>query len=84
MCCHIAQCHRLRVLKECAIGMLTAGMSMRAFARELNFSTISHLQHRFIEFDSISNWSYNHRTRVWCRVGERCPMVAMGLWYGQA
>ncbi len=35
----------LQVLKERAIGMLTAGMSTRAVARELNvyFSTISRL-----------------------------------------
>ena len=43
-----------QVLSECAIGMLTVGMSTRAFAIELNvnFSTISHLQHRFREFGS--------------------------------
>ena len=34
-----------QVLRECAIGMLTAGISTRAFARELNvhFSIINHL-----------------------------------------
>jgi hypothetical protein len=40
------------VLRECAIGMLTAGMSTRAVARELNVhvSTICHLQCCFREF----------------------------------
>ncbi len=38
-----------QVLRERDIGMLTAGMSTRAVARELNihFSTISRLQSRF-------------------------------------
>ncbi len=46
-----------RVLRECAICMLTAGMSTRAVACELNvhFSTISRLQRRFREFGSTSN-----------------------------
>ncbi len=37
-----------QVLRELAIGMLTAGMSTRTVARELNvhFSTISSLQRR--------------------------------------
>ncbi len=50
------------VLRERAIGMLTAGMSTRAVAHELNvhFSTISHLQRLFREFDSTSK----HRPRV--------------------
>ncbi len=45
-----------QVLRERAIGMLTAGMSTRAAARELNvhLSTISHLQRRFREFNSTS------------------------------
>jgi transposase len=45
------------VLRESAISMLTAGISTRANARELNvqFSTISHLQRRIREFDSTSN-----------------------------
>ncbi len=52
-----------QVLRERAIGMLTAGMSTRAVARELNvhFSTISRLQRRFREFGSTSN---NRRPRV--------------------
>ncbi len=47
-----------QVLRERAIGMLTAGMSTRAVARELNvnFSTISRLQRCFREFGSTSNW----------------------------
>ncbi len=45
---------------------LTAGMSTRAVARELNvyFSTISHLQRRFREFGSTSNRPHNRRPRV--------------------
>ncbi len=52
----------LQVLREREIGMLTAGMSTRAVARELNvhYYTISHLQRRFREFGSTSN----HRPRV--------------------
>ena len=53
-------------LRECAIGMLTAGMSTRALARELNvnFSTISRLQHRFKEFGSTSTRPHTRRPRV--------------------
>ena len=56
----------LQVLRERAIGMLTAGMSTRAVARELNvhFSTISRLQRRFREFGSTSNRPHNRRPRV--------------------
>ncbi len=56
----------LQVLRERAIGMLTAGMSPRAAACELNvhFSTISHLQRRFREFGSASNRPHNRRPRV--------------------
>ncbi len=55
-----------QVLRERAIGILTAGMSTRAVARELNvyFSTISHLQRRFKEFGSTSNRPHNCRPRV--------------------
>ncbi len=55
-----------QVLRERAIGMLTAGMSTRPVARELNvnFSTISRLQRRFREFGSTSNQPHNHRPRV--------------------
>ncbi len=55
-----------QVLRERAIGMLTAGMSTRAVAHELNvhFSTISRLQRRFREFGSTSNRPHNHRPRV--------------------
>ncbi len=55
-----------QVLRERAIGMLTAGMSTRAVARELNvhFSTISHLQRSFREFGSTSNRPHNRRPRV--------------------
>ncbi len=55
-----------QVLRERAIGMLTAGMSTRAVARELNvhYSTISHLQRRFREFGSTSNRPDNRRPRV--------------------
>ncbi len=46
--------------------MLTAGMSTRAVARELNvhFSTISCLQRHFREFGSTSNRPHNRRPRV--------------------
>ena len=46
------QCHKCLKLRERAIGMLTAGMSTRAVARKSNgnFSIISRLQRRFIEF----------------------------------
>ena len=55
-----------QVLREYAIGMLTAGMSTRAVASELNvhFSTISHLQRLFIQFGSTSNWPHNRKPRV--------------------
>ncbi len=55
-----------QVLRERAIGMLTAGMSTRAVARELNvhFSTISRLQRHFREFGSTSNRPHNRRPRV--------------------
>ncbi|KAL0177178.1 hypothetical protein M9458_026072 [Cirrhinus mrigala] len=55
-----------QVLRECAVGMLTAGMSTGAVARELNvhFSTISRLQRRFREFGSTSNRPHNRRPRV--------------------
>ncbi len=55
-----------QVLRERAIGMLTAGMSTRAVARELNvhFSTISRLQRHFREFGSTSNRPHNRRPHV--------------------
>ncbi len=55
-----------QVLRERAIGMLTAGMSTRAVACELNvnFSTISRLQRRFREFGSTSNQPHNRSPRV--------------------
>ncbi len=55
-----------QVLRECAIGMLTALMSTRADACELNvnFSTISRLQRRFREFGSIYNRPHNRIPRV--------------------
>ncbi len=55
-----------QVLREHAIGMLTAGMSTKAVAHELNvnFSTISCLQRRFREFGSTSNRPHNRRPRV--------------------
>ena len=56
----------LQVLRECAIGTVTAGMSTRAVACELNvhFSTISRLQRCFRKFGSTSNRPLNHRPRV--------------------
>ncbi len=55
-----------QVLREHVIGMLTAGMSTRAVARELNvnFSTISCLQRRFGEFGNTSNRPHNRRPHV--------------------
>ncbi len=54
-----------QVLRERAIGILTAGMYTRAVACELNvhFSTISRLQRCFREFGSAYNW-HNCRPRV--------------------
>ena len=55
-----------RFLKlELAIGMLTAGITTRAVAREIHFyfSTITHLQCHFREFGSTSNWSHKRRPR---------------------
>ncbi len=56
----------LQVLRERAIGMLTAGMPTRVVARELNvhFSTISRLQRHFREFGSTSNRPQNFRPPV--------------------
>ena len=47
MCSFVTQHNATDVLRECAIGMLTAGMSTSAVARELNvhFFNISGLQH---------------------------------------
>ena len=78
-----------QLLRERAIGMLTAGMSTKAVARELNvnFSTISHLQCCFREFRSASNQPHNRRPRVWRCVGKQFAdvnMVAVGLRYEQA
>ncbi len=55
-----------KVLREHAIDMLTAGMSTRAVARELNvhFSTISCLQRCFREFGSTFNRPHNRRPCV--------------------
>uniref|UniRef100_A0A8C6PLV7 Tc1-like transposase DDE domain-containing protein n=1 Tax=Nothobranchius furzeri TaxID=105023 RepID=A0A8C6PLV7_NOTFU len=55
-----------QALRECAIGMLTAGMSTRSVARALNvhLSTISRLQRHFREYGSTSNWPHNRRRRV--------------------
>ncbi len=63
---HSTMPQRLQVLREHAIDMLTAGMSTRAVARELNvhFSTISRIQRRFREFGSTSNRPHNRRPHV--------------------
>ncbi len=68
MCCFITQHNATmsQILRERAIGMLTAGLSTRAIARKLNvtFSTTSRLQRRFREFGSTSNWPHNRRPRL--------------------
>ena len=67
-----------QVLRECEIGMLTAGMSTRAAAREelnVHFTTISCLQRHFREFGSTSNRPHNRVPRVWRCVGERVADV---------
>uniref|UniRef100_A0A8C7SIH1 Tektin n=1 Tax=Oncorhynchus mykiss TaxID=8022 RepID=A0A8C7SIH1_ONCMY len=55
-----------QVLRECAICMLTAGLSTRVDSRELNvnFSPISSLQCSCREFGSTSNRPHNRRPRV--------------------
>ena len=62
-----------QVLRELAIGILSAGTSIRTVAREfnVNFSTISHFQHRFWKFGSTSNRPHNRRQHVRRHVGER-------------
>ncbi len=54
--------------------MLTAGMSTRAIARELNvhFSTINRLQRHFGEFGSTSNRPHNRRPRVITPAQDLC------------
>ena len=68
-----------QVLRECSIGMLTAGMSTRAVTKEfnVNFSTISCLQHCFREFVSTSNQPHICRPCVWCRVGGQFADVSV-------
>ncbi len=55
-----------QVLREHAIGLLTAGMSTRAVVHELNvnLSTISHFQRRFRDFGNTSNRPHNCRPHV--------------------
>ena len=62
-----------QVLRECAIGMLTAGLSTRAVAREwkVNFSSINCLQCFFREFGSTFNQPHNLRQCDWRCVDER-------------
>jgi hypothetical protein len=58
MCIFIKQHNATsHVLRECVIGMLTAGMPIRVVAREWNVhvSTISRLQCCFRSFGSMSN-----------------------------
>ncbi len=66
MCSFITQHNATDVLRECAIGMLSAGMSTRAVAHEFNVncSTISHLQRHFTEFGCTSNRPHNRRPCV--------------------
>jgi hypothetical protein len=57
MCSFVTQHTATDVLRECAIDVLTAGMSTRAVAREVivNFSTTSCLQCHLREFGSMFN-----------------------------
>ena len=50
-CAVVITQHKVSCFREHAIGMLTAGMSTRAVAREINvnFSTISRLKHFFLK-----------------------------------
>jgi transposase len=61
-----------QVLRERAVGMLTAGT--RAVAREfdVNFTTISHFQRRFRDFGRMSNWPHNRRPRMSSCGGAVC------------
>ena len=71
-----------QVFRERAIGMLTAGMSTRAVAREynVNFSTISHLQL------CLRIWQYVHVGKRFANVNvvNRVPQGAGGVkvWAG--
>jgi hypothetical protein len=64
-----------QILRERSIGMLTAGMSTKAVARESNvyFSTISCVQ-RLVWVSGLPT------STLWTEY----LMVAVGLWYGQA
>ena len=55
-----------QILKERAVGMHNAGMSIRAVGRQLNihFSTISRLRHRFRQTGNTCNRPHNRRPRV--------------------
>ncbi len=65
MCSFSIQHSATEVLREYAIGMLTAGMSTRATACEfVHFTTISHLQCCFREFGSTSNQPHHRRPRL--------------------
>ncbi len=66
MCSFITQHNVTDAADEHAIGMLTAGMSTRAVAREFNvqFSTISWLQRHFRKFGSTSNRPHKRRPCV--------------------
>ena len=61
---------QMSLLRECAIGMLTAGMSTRAVAKEFNV-----LQGNFIEFVNLSNQPHNRTPHVLCRVGKQFANV---------
>ena len=67
MCSFVTpECLRCLKLRDRVIGMMTAGMSTRADARELNvnFSTISRLQCHFRVFCSTPNRPHNRRPHV--------------------
>ena len=81
-----------QVMRESAVGMLTAGMSTRAVVREYSF--LYHNSLPKVVLDNLAgstfNRPHNRRPCVWHCVGERFAdanvvnRVAVGLWYGQA
>ena len=89
MCSFVTpQCHRCLKLRERAIAMLMQECPPELLPenRNVNLSTISHLQHRFKEFGTTSNWPHNFRPRVWRHLVcwcQHCEQISpVGLWHG--